>query len=116
MGTTTDGKSLQRLLGFVNYLAKCMPHLSDVCELLRRLTDKDIEWTCYHSMTQQLKTIKQLVTQHPVLKYYNLNEVTRQCDASETGLGAALLQKGQPVEFASRTLTQTGQRYAQIEK
>jgi hypothetical protein len=46
MGTQTDVKSLQRLLGFVNYLAKFMPRLSDVCEPLRRLTDKDIEWTC----------------------------------------------------------------------
>ena len=43
-------------------------------------------------------------------------EVTIQCDASEVGLGATLLQKGQPVAFASRALSQTEQRYAQIEK
>lgn len=43
-------------------------------------------------------------------------EVTLQCDASEKGLGAILLQNGQPVAFASRTLSETEQRYAQIEK
>ena len=32
------------------------------------------------------------------------------------GLGATLLQNGQPVAFASRTLSQVEQRYAQIEK
>ena len=37
-------------------------------------------------------------------------------DASPLGVGAVLLQNGQPLEFASRTLTETEQRYAQIEK
>jgi len=57
------------------------------------------------------------VIQHPVLKYYyNSEEVTLQYDASERGLGATLMQKGQPVAFTSRMLSTTEQRYAQIEK
>lgn len=52
-----------------------------------------------------------------ILKYYNVHEeVTIQCDASEVGLGATLLQNGQPVAYASRALSQTEQCYAQIEK
>lgn len=39
-----------------------------------------------------------------------------QTDASETRLGAALLQEGQPVAYASRALTDTETRYAQIKK
>ena len=61
--------------------------------------------------------VKKLVANHPVLKYYDVNdEVTIQCDASERGLGATLPQNGQPVAFASRTLSAVEQRYAQIEK
>lgn len=38
------------------------------------------------------------------------------CDASERELGVALLQDGQAIYFASRTLTATEVCYAQIEK
>ena len=48
------------------------------------------------------------MTTTPLLKYYNPEEeLTIQCDASEKGLRAALLQKGQPVAFASCALTDT---------
>ena len=35
---------------------------------------------------------------------------------SQKGLGAALLQDGRPIAYASRSLSDTEQRYAQIEK
>ena len=43
-------------------------------------------------------------------------EVTIQCNTSEKGLGTTLLKNGQPVAFASRTLTPVEQRCTQIEK
>ena len=43
-------------------------------------------------------------------------EVTIQCDTSQAGLWAALMQGGQPVAYASWALTGTETRYAQIEK
>ena len=43
-------------------------------------------------------------------------EVTIQCDTSQAGLGAALMQGGQPVAYASLALIDTDTRYAQIEK
>ncbi|GFX59107.1 retrovirus-related Pol polyprotein from transposon 297 [Trichonephila clavipes] len=53
----------------------------------------------------------------PCLKYFNGNKaVTVSIDASKNGLGAVLLQDGQQVAYGSVSLTQTQQRYAQIEK
>ena len=43
-------------------------------------------------------------------------EVTIQCDASQSGLEPIILQACEPVAFAPRALTQTKQQYAQIEK
>ena len=52
-----------------------------------------------------------------VLKYYEpMEELTLQSDASQTGQGAVLTQNGQPLAFASRALSDTETRYAQIEK
>jgi len=78
---------------------------------------KNTEWIWSDSQEKAWNEIKMAITQAPVLRYYSLkDEVTLQCDASDTGLGAALLQLQQPVSFSSRALTQTETRYAQIEK
>ena len=42
--------------------------------------------------------------------------MTIQCDSSQSGLGAAILQEGHLVEFASRALTPTEQTWSQLEK
>ena len=78
---------------------------------------QDIECCWEDAQITTLNQLKEAVTRTLVLRSYNLNdEVTLQCDASQSGLGAALLQKGQPVAYASRALTPVETRYAQIEK
>ena len=63
------------------------------------------------------KLIKEMATTSPLLKYYNPEDELRiQYDATEKVLGATVLQKGQPVAFASRALTDRESRYAQIKK
>ena len=80
---------------------------------LRELTKKEVAWMWDPIQQQALENLKKAVSSTPVLRYYNLQEeVTLQCDASLSGLGATLMQNGQPVAYASRALT----RYAQIEK
>ena len=110
MPTPSDKKALQRLLGMITYLAKFLPNLSDVTEPLRLPLDKDAH-------EKSWKQVKQLITREPVLKYFDPSkEVTLQCDASESGLGAVILQEGKPIAFSSKALTSTERNYAQIEK
>ena len=73
-----------------------MLHLSDMTEPLRRLEDKDVEWQWLKQHSIAFNTVKTYLTETPVLKYYDVkDDVTIQCDASETGLGAVLMQNGQ---------------------
>lgn len=117
MPAPKDKAGIQRLLGLAQYLSKFLPHLSDITKPLRELTQNDVEWTWESPQQKALDTLKKAVTTTPVLRYYNLKEeVTIQCDASQSGLGAALTQNGQPVAYASRALTPAETRYAQIEK
>ncbi|XP_060070555.1 uncharacterized protein K02A2.6-like [Ylistrum balloti] len=117
MPDPTDIAGVRRFIGFVNYLSKFMPGLSDKCEPLRKLTVQDAEWCWMDTHKKAMKEIKDLVNSKPVLKYFNPKEdLTLQCDASEKGLGAAIMQNGQPIAYASRALTDVETRYAQIEK
>lgn len=115
--TPTDVKSLRRFLGMVNYLAKFLPMLSEITQPLRNLEKKNVAWEWNSTHDEVFGKIKKLIAEAPVLKYFDGNsEITLQCDASMSGIGAVLLQNGQPVAYASKALTDTEQRYAQIEK
>ena len=60
--------------------------------------------------------MKNLISIAPVLAYRPTEAFEIQCDSSLSGLDVALLQNGQPIAYASRALTDTEPRNAQIEK
>ncbi|PFX27769.1 Retrovirus-related Pol polyprotein from transposon 17.6 [Stylophora pistillata] len=113
----TNLAELRTILGTVQYLVKFCQHLSTASQPLRQLEKKEIEWHYQHPQDKAFKEIKEFITKAPVLQYFDVSKnVTIQCDASQYGIGATLLQEGQPVHYANRALTSTEQNYAQIEK
>ncbi|XP_058448606.1 uncharacterized protein K02A2.6-like [Malaya genurostris] len=117
MAKPTDVPSMQRFLGTITYLARYLPSLSSVAEPLRRLTYQKEPWVWSSEQEKAFSSLKQQVTSAPILRYFDPNkDSVIQCDSSSVGLGAVLLQEGQPVVYASRTLSATERRYAQIEK
>ena len=84
---------------------------------LRDLTQKNAAWFWGPTQQTAMENVKKAVASTPVLGYYSLDDnVTLRCSASKSDLRAALIQNGQPVAYASCALTQTEERYAQIEK
>ena len=117
MPTPQNVNDVRRLVGFVNYLGKFLPSLSDLCEPLRKLTEKDTMWSWQSVHDEALAKVKKAATESPVLRYFDSSkELYLQTDASETGCGAALMQDQQPLAYASRAFTGAETRYAQIEK
>ena len=116
MPPPTDTEGVQRQNGFVNYLTKFLPRLSEKMEPIRQLLRNDVPWNWAAAEQRAFEEVKKLVMNAPILSYYDSKKpLMILCDASEKGLGV-LLQEGQPIAFANRALTETKNRYAQIEK
>ncbi|KAI4890200.1 hypothetical protein NFI96_001996, partial [Prochilodus magdalenae] len=112
---------LKRFLGMVNYLAKYVPELSTIAEPLYALLKGKMEWAWEPAQQTAFQNLKTLLATAPVLTYYDAGRPTAvSADASSYGLGAVLLQQHgdqwKPVAYASRRLSDTETRYAQIEK
>ena len=83
MGPPTDKKELQTLLGMITYLSKFAPPTSDVTKPMRDLLKEDMEFVWDDMQQSALKSIKEVLTQHPVLSYFDpRKEVTLEVDAS----------------------------------
>ena len=117
MPTPTNKQEVQRFLGMTNYLARYIDHHSDKTRALRTLTHNDVPFIWDENHDSEFNNLKNDLSTAPTLAYYNVKKpVTLTCDASKQGLGAACLQDGQPVAFASRVLAANEQKWAQIEK
>lgn len=76
-----------------------------------------MDWCWLEPHIAAFTRLKGLIATAPVLRYFDVYlPVVLSVDASQYGLRAVCLQNDKPVAFASRALTETESRYAQIEK
>ena len=108
---------LQEFLGIATYMATFVPRLSHHTATLQELLKQDTEfsWTAAHD--QEFRKVKDLICRETTLAYFDPNkESVLQVDSSLRGLGVVLMQEGRPIAFASKSLTDTESRYANIER
>ena len=117
MKKTENKKEVQTFLGFITYLQKFLPHISEISAPLRKLLEKKVDWYWDTVQEESFNKLKEMATKTPVLAFYNpKNSLTLNVDSSSYGLGAVLLQNDRPIAYASRALNPTQQKYSQIEK
>ena len=93
-----------------------MPHFSSRVSPLRKQVNQE-KWIWTTSMEADWQRLKESIKNLKKRTLYDpKGQVIVQSDASPHGIGAVLLQNGQPVLFASRKLTPAEANYAQIEK
>ncbi|GFR68212.1 transposon Ty3-I Gag-Pol polyprotein [Elysia marginata] len=110
-------KELQQFMGMIQYMSSFIPKLSSHTDPLRKLLHKDAAWQSTETHQKSFGKIKSLMQKEMTLSYYDPNKATvLEVDSSLTGIGAALLQDGKPIAFASKSLTDTESRYAHIER
>ena len=84
-----------------------MPNMATVSAPLRELLEKNFAWHWDQEQEASFERLKQMASSTQVLGYYDPSKpLTLSVDASSKGLGPD----------ASRALTPTQERYAQIEK
>ena len=99
-----------------NYLSNFIPNYSEKTTLLRELLHKEAEF-CWLQHQEAFEALKSELIRPTTLQYYDVKKpVVLTCDASQSGLGAAMIQEEKPVAYAPRALTETEIRYSQIEK
>ena len=117
MRRPVNSTELQEFLGIATYMSPFLPKLSQQTAPLRDLLKKEaeFEWTPSHDAV--FEDTKALICRHVTFSYFRPEvDSVVQVDASSRGLGAVLLQNGKPIAFASKTLSDCQQRYANIER
>ena len=100
----------------VTYLIPFISGLSTLTAPLHELLKKDAEFSWDVSYKTAFQCVKDAVVSDTTLQYFGAScPITVKVDASQVGLGAALLQDNKPVAFASKTLTEVECHYANIE-
>ena len=122
LAVPTTRKGVQKFLGTVGYYRRFCPNFSQVAAPLTDLTSSKKKFVWTEGGQEAFDKIKGMLTCKPVLKSPNFNEqIHLQVDASETGAGAVLLQKGiddllHPVAFMSCKFKPYQMHYSTIEK
>ncbi|UYV65035.1 K02A2.6-like [Cordylochernes scorpioides] len=114
-------KELQSFLGLLNFYSKFLKDRTTVLEPLHRLLNKRNCWKWKEVEDRAFREAKNLIQSDLVLTPYDARKpLVLACDASPFGVGAVLshVEEGmeRSIAFASRTMSQTERRYAQIDK
>ena len=114
-------KGLRRFLGIIGYYRSFVQGYASIAFPLTSLLKADADFVWGPEQDRAFRILKERLTQAPILIYPDFTkEFLIACDASNVGVGAVLLQRGDkrlmPISFASRVLNKAERNYSVTEK
>ena len=117
-----DVTSLRAYLGVLNYYHRFLPDIAAVTKPMNILLEKNRKFVWSKECQNAFEKTKTLLTSEPVLTHYDPKLPVRLAsDASPHGISGILShvmpdETERPIAYASRSLTKTEMKYAQIDR
>lgn len=120
--TPVNVSELRLFLGMINVYNKFIPRACDIFQALHNLLSKNVKWHWDAECVRAFEMGKKLMSEAPVLTMYDPTKtLVLITDASPIGIAAVLAIRDDngeehPVAYISKSLTQTQQKYSQLER
>ena len=120
--TPKNVSQLRSILGMLKYYGRFLPDLATLLSPLYELQQSSKRWSWEERQDRSFQEAKKLLATSDVLTHYNPRKpLVLSSDASPYGVGEVLSHRmpdgtEQPIAFASRSLSPTERKYAQLYK
>ena len=112
-----NASEIRSFLGMAQYSSRFIYDYATISEPLRKLTHKDATWKFGPKERHSFNAIRNALQESATNAYFDPTKKTEVLvDASPVGIAAILTQDDKPITFASRSLSNTEQRYSQLER
>jgi len=112
-------KALRRFLGMIGFYRRFIPQCAGACVRLHALLKKGAKFVWGPEENNSFEELKNKLANRTTLQYPRFDAgqpFVVKTDASSAALGAVLEQNDAPLEFYSRTLSETERRYTILEQ
>ena len=113
----TNVSQLRGFLGLTNFIAKFIPKRTDIVHPMHNLLKKNVPWNWSKAQEAAFQAVKDEINKATKLSYYDpTKEFILENDASDYWLGTAVMQKGKPIAYGSRALSDTEKIVQKLKK